>query len=327
MDKNNHLPAVTLVVSVYNKADTVEKCISSILKIEYPQWETLIVEGYSSDTSYEILRKFEDKIRIVRIQGNYATALNKALDLVTTPLVALTDADCTVDKHWLTELTHGFNEGRDIVAVAGYVGTGQGLPLLASLVGIELEDRYSRFPRYLLRSPTMNLCLRTEVVRRVRFNERLAVAVETDFGYRLNEHGKILYRPSAIVLHYPRTTWRGFFMQQVAFAKGAFMVYLTHKAKLRGDHISTFSMIWQIPLFCVACLLLLMATFDYAWALASIASFTVLLLIYARDIMRLPIGIRHYPMMAAILCVRTLGWSVGATGGFMAFARKGMRRK
>ena len=326
MNKNNHLPAVTVVVSVYNKARTVAKCISSILEIDYPLKETLIIEGYSSDGSYEILKQFEDKARIVRIQGNYATALNRALELVSTPLVALTDADCTVDKGWLRELAEGFAEEEGVVAVAGYVGTGQGITLLATLIGIEFEERYRRFPRYLLRSPTMNLCVRTEAARQIGFDQHLPVAIETDFGYRLTKLGKILYQPSAVVLHYPRTTWNGFFMQQVAFARGAFMVYRMHKDKLKGDHISTFSMIWQVPLFCLACLFLFMGLLDCTCGAISLVLFAALFLIYARDMARLPIRKKHYPMMAAILCMRTVGWAAGAISGLATPMAQWMRK-
>jgi len=315
MEVRNQFPAVTVIVSVYNKAAIVEKCILSLLKIDYPHWENLIIDGYSTDGSYEILKIFAGAIKLVRIEGNYATALNTALKMVKTPLVALTDADCTVDKDWLRELVKGFDEGKDIVAVAGFVGTPEGLPLIATLTGIEYERRHVFFPHYLSRAPTMNLCIQTDAARRTGFDERLPIAIDTDFGFRLSERGKILYRPQAIVYHHPRLTWRGFFVQQVGFATGAALVYLRHRSKLRGDHISTFSMILQIPLFSLACLLLLLGIFMPGLLTISLCMFLLLFGIYIWDIVRLPIRKRHYPPMCVLFLVRTLGWTVGAFKG------------
>lgn len=321
MESRNRLPAVTVIVSVYNKVDIVGKCISSLLAIDYPCWESIIIDGYSTDGSYEVLKRFGDAIRLVRIRGNYATALNKAIEMVKTPLIALTDADCIVERNWLRELVKGFDEGDDIRAVAGFVGTPAGLPLIGTLIGIEYEGRQKFFPRYLSRSPTMNLCIHTDAALSIKFDDRLPVAVETDFGFRLSETGNILYRPQAVVYHHPRVTWRSFFMQQVGFARGAALVYLRHRSRLRGDHISTFSMIWQIPLFAaaVACLALALLHRYFFWAFIILATF--LIAIYLRDGLRLPVGKRHLPRMVAIFAVRTLGWTTGALASLLSLLK------
>lgn len=309
------LPEITVVVSVFNKADTVEKCISSIIDLDYPRWESLVIEGYSSDGSYELLDKFRDRIRIVRMRGNYASALNRALDRVTTPFVAITDADCTVDPGWLKELAAGFSEADGVAAVAGYVGTGEGLPLLPALIGIEFQERYRYFPRYLSRAPTMNLCVRTDLARLVRFDETLPFAIETDFGFRLTRLGKMRYNPRAVVWHYPRTTWKGFFQQQIGFARGALQVYMKHKKRLKGDPISTFSMICQVPILGLALACAFLAAVDHRYVCVMFALFLLLLSIYIKDMLRLPIRWRHCPIMLALFIVRTAGWLVGMLQG------------
>lgn len=323
MSEREQFPAVTVVVSVYNKAWIIDRCISSIMGLDYPRWELLLIEQYSTDGSYELLKKYEDRARIIRMGGNYPVALNHALDEVRTPLVALTDADCTVDGNWLRELVGGYLEDPEIIAVAGFVGTGEGLPLFTTLVGVENEKRYDYWPRHIARAPTMNLLMETEAARRTRFDERLQVALETDFGYRLTKMmGQMLYKPEAVVYHYNRTSWRAFFRQQIGYARGAFWVYLRHKSKLRGDHISTFSMIVQIPLLVLAALFLILSLLHSELLYAALICLAVLLLIYARDTMRLDIAKRHYPLMFAIFFVRTLGWTVGGLRSLFFFLVK-----
>lgn len=314
--ENENYPEITVVMSVYNKAYIIDKCLASLLALDYPRYRLLVIEQYSTDGSYELVKKYEGRIRLIRMGGNYPVALNRALDEVTTPLLALTDADCTVDRDWLKELVRSFREEPEIVAVAGFVGTGEGLPLLTTLVGVENEKRYDYFPKYISRAPTMNLGIRTDAARSVRFDERLQVALETDFGYRLTRRGKMLYNPRAIVYHWNRTRWSTFFKQQIGYARGAFWVYLRHTRKIRGDHISTPGMIIQIPLLFFAALFLALAALDRRFLPASGILFLLLLAIYTRDTLRLPIGVKQYPMMFAIFAVRTAGWVVGSLRSF-----------
>ena len=319
-------PPITVVTSVFNKAEIIERCISSLLALDYPDFSILVNEQFSTDGSWEILRKFEGRIRILRVPGNHPIALNRLLDEATTPLVAFTDADCTVEPDWLRELAAGFFEEEGIVATAGLVLTGAGRPLLATLIGIETEDRYARFPRYIARSPTMNLCVRTEVARTVRFDERLRVALETDFGYRLTKRGRMRYNPRAVVYHFNRTKWSSFFWQQVDYARGAFWVYLKHTGKLAGDNISTFSMIVQIPLFCLGALCLALAAADLRFLWGTAGAWGVLLSLYVRDALRLPVAWRHRPAMMAIFLVRTVGWTAGTFRALFSFATLPFRR-
>jgi GT2 family glycosyltransferase len=327
MEQDTNFPPITVVTSVFNKAEIVEKCISSLLAVDYPDFSILVIEQFSTDGSWEILQKFAGRIRLLRVSGNHPIALNRAFDELDTPLVALTDADCTVERDWLKELSRGFSEDREIVAVSGLVRTGKGLSTLATLIGIEVEERFTQFPKYLPRASTQNLCIRTETARQVRFDERLRVALETDFGYRITKIGKMLYNPRAVVYHYNRSTWRGFFKQQVGYARGAFWVYLRHVDRLKGDHISTFSMILQIPLFLsgVACLIL--AAWERRFLFGTAVAWGILFALYVRDTVRLPIAGRRFPVMAAIFIVRTVAWTVGAFRALYSFATLPFRRR
>jgi GT2 family glycosyltransferase len=326
MSADCRFPPITVATSVFNKAEIIDTCINSLLALDYPDFTILVIEQFSTDGSWELLQKFAGKIRLLRVPGNHPIALNRLLDEATTPFVAFTDADCTVERDWLKELVRGFEEEPGIVAVAGRVFTATGLPLLATLLGIENEERYKRFPRYLSRMATQNLCVRTDVARGVRFDERLRVALESDFGYRLTALGKMLYNPRAVAFHYNRPTWRGFFRQQMGYARGAFWVYLKHADKLMGDHISTLGMIAQIPLFCLGALCLALSLWNRRFVYGTVGAWGLLFALYIRDTLLLPIPPRHWPAMMAVWLVRTIGWTVGTFKALWAFATMPFRR-
>lgn len=307
--------SVTVLLPVKNKAGTIEACLKSILEVDYPVQRVMVLDGYSTDGTFEVLQQFVDKVEVHRLDANLSATFNWALDRIDTEYVAFTDGDCVVARGWLTELLRPFEEGSDIVASAGYCGTPEGLSGLQTMIGLELENRFKRFPLYITRAPTMNLCVKTEAARRIRFDEEQVVAVETDFGYRLSSMGKIYYTPKARVWHYHRSSWRAYFRQQRDQAKWAVRVVLRHRGKALGDHISTRSMIAQIPLLVLALVVLPFSILDWRLFGASLVLILTLLAIYLNSIRQFVApGSRLVPFLG-LFAFRNIAWTVGVAEG------------
>lgn len=86
-------------MATYNCEDTVEKAIESILKQTYTNWVMIICDDGSSDSTLEILRRYEceypEKFVIIRNDTNRKLpySLNHCLEYVQTELVARMDGD------------------------------------------------------------------------------------------------------------------------------------------------------------------------------------------------------------------------------------------
>lgn len=201
--------------------------------------------------------------------------------------MAFTDGDCVVDKKWLKNLTSAF-ESEDVAGVVGFCKTPREVNFLQKLIGIELENRFKNFPRYISRGPTMNLCVRTGMAKKLKFNEKLDVSYDTDFGYRLTGMGKkIVYEPSAIIYHYHRATWENLFRQQMTYGKFMPLLYLRHKRKVTGDHISKPSMIVQPFILGFIVLSLLLSLFSNPFMTITVLLIVLLFLIYLSDFIQL----------------------------------------
>jgi len=316
------MSSVTILVSVKNKEATIGECLRSLVETDYPDKKILCIDNMSTDNSFAILRKFEDQVELHQVAGGLSRVFNWALDRIDTDYVAFTDADCVVDRDWLKELLRPFEEEPDIIATAGYCGTPEGLSPLQTMIGLELEDRFKKFPRYLSRAPTMNLCVKTEVARRVKFDEQQMVAVEVDFGYRLTSLGKMLYTPKARVLHYHRGTWRSYFHQQKEQVKWNCRVLLKHGRKALGDHISTPMMIIQIPLFMVGAGFLLLSGIERWFLIPAAVLLVILVGIYLKNASELvPFG-RQYIRLLGMFTFRTFAWTVGVIEAVVHFSRE-----
>ena len=308
---------VTVLVAVLNKKDTIRNCIESLLRLSMPPTRIMVVDGYSKDGTYEILKEYQDKIELHQFPQNLSATFNWALNKIDTKYVALTDGDCVVSQNWLEELLKGFGGEENVVATAGYCGTPENMPLLPKMIGLELESRFKKFPKYLKRAPTMNLCLKTEAAKKVKFDEKQMVGVEVDFGYRLSKLGKIVYVPQATVLHYHRATLKNYFLQQKSQAKGMARILFKHKVQALGDHITTLSMTAQIPLLALGLTFLVFSLFNKLFLYLSLSCFLILFILYLKNIIEIKPPFSYYPIFLGLFALRTIAWLTGITEGIL----------
>ena len=59
-------PQVSVIVPVYNQEQYLEECISSIRRQTLAEWECIIVNDGSSDSSGEIARRFSEEDSRIR---------------------------------------------------------------------------------------------------------------------------------------------------------------------------------------------------------------------------------------------------------------------
>ena len=276
-------PKVTIFVPVKNGEMTLKKCIDSLLKLDYPKKEIWIIDNMSTDSTPDILKSYGKKIKWQKMSGKVPKLHNYVLRNVKTKFLAYTNADCVIKKDWLKRLIEGFDSD-DIVATAGYFGTPEDVDKLQLLIGREMEKRYEKFPKYIRRSPDATLCVRTDVAKKVKFNEKFFWSWESDFGYRLTKKGKMKYIPEAVVYHYHRSTWKGFFKQQLNNGKATLLLFSTkRKEKVTGDHISTPTMGLMLLFFYLIFVSLFLGIFFRSFLILSVISFILFSLLTIKD--------------------------------------------
>src|SRR5262249_8941996 len=111
----DHCPRVSLIVAIYNAAATLRDCLDSVLQIEYPadDIQVLCVDNASSDETPRILQAYRNRVTILHeAERGPAAARNRGLAAATGDVIALTDADCIVDRHWLRHLVAQLHDPR-----------------------------------------------------------------------------------------------------------------------------------------------------------------------------------------------------------------------
>ena len=61
----SNLPLVSIILPVRNQAQTVGDCVNSLVGLEYPNKEIIVVDGGSTDGTRELVQKFANEITLV----------------------------------------------------------------------------------------------------------------------------------------------------------------------------------------------------------------------------------------------------------------------
>jgi len=310
-------PKVTIFVPVKNGERTLKKCIDSLLRLDYPEKEIWFLDNMSTDATPEILKSYGKKIKWKKMAGKVPKLHNYILRNVKTEYLAYTNADCVVKKDWLKKLIEGFDSD-DIVATGGFYTNPKGLKKLQFLIGKEIEERAKKFPEFTSRLPDGNLCVRADVAKKIKFNENFFWSWESDFGYRLTKKGKMKYIPEAVVYHYHRSTWKGFFKQQFNNGKATPLLFLTKKKeKIVGDHISTSSMGLRLLLFYLFFGFLFLGLFFKSSLFLSLIFSGLFLLLTTKDSIKFSDDFTEFIYYIGIFLTRTAAWAIGIPLGII----------
>ena len=90
------MPAVSVILPVYNRADTIERAVRSVLDQHFEDFELIVIDDGSSDDSAALVEAIADpRIKLLRLDGNRGgnAARNAGIRTATSDLIAFLDSD------------------------------------------------------------------------------------------------------------------------------------------------------------------------------------------------------------------------------------------
>lgn len=120
------LPPVSILVPAYDEARVLDRALHSLLRLDYPRYEVLVVDDGSTDGTLEVARRWEGEhgdttVRVVtKANGGKWTALNLGIEASRHPYLLCMDADSRLEPESLRAAMTHFDDP-DVGAVAGNV--------------------------------------------------------------------------------------------------------------------------------------------------------------------------------------------------------------
>jgi hypothetical protein len=123
--------SITVITPSYNQCDFLEETIRSVLMQGYPQLEYIIIDGGSTDSSLEIIRKYEPWLThwISEKDRGQCHAINKGFERAKGDILCWLNSDDTFEPGALHAVAQHFAANPDWRALTGgcyFIGAGGG---------------------------------------------------------------------------------------------------------------------------------------------------------------------------------------------------------
>lgn len=225
-------PKVSVVVCAYNAERTMEECLSSLTRLNYPDYEVVVIDDGSTDATRAIAERYPQYRLVSRENRGLGESRNDGIRESTGEIVAFTDSDCAVDPDWLTFLVHRLALG-SFAAVGG-----PNLPPPETDWVAECVARSPGGPTHILLTdweaehvPGCNMAfLRGPLVEVGMFDPVYRTAGDdVDICWKLQNAGyKVGFAAAALVWHRRRHTVSAYLKQQRGYGQAEALLYFQH---------------------------------------------------------------------------------------------------
>jgi len=226
------VPKVSVIVCSYNGGQTLEACLRSLKKVNYPDYEVVLVDDGSTDNTKEIVSHHPWVNAIHQPNMGLSDARNVGAAHATGEIIAYTDSDCMADPDWLYYLVGTLLSG-NYAGVGGpnisppaqnwqqaCVAAAPGGPSHVLLTDVVAEH-----------IPGCNMAFHRWAFDKIGgFDpEYRKAGDDVDFCWRLQQEGEVIaFSPSAIVWHYRRFTLKAFRRQQEGYGEAESLLRFKH---------------------------------------------------------------------------------------------------
>jgi GT2 family glycosyltransferase len=230
-------PRISIVLCSYNGARVIRDCLEGIRELDYPCFETIVVDDGSTDATAAIAREMRFRVISTPNQG-LSAARNTGMEAATGEIIAYIDDDARPDPHWLTYLAATFMRTPH-VGVGGPNIPPPGDGLVADCVAnapggpihVLLSDQIAEH------IPGCNSAFRKSALHAVGgFDPRFRTAGDdVDVCWKLQERGWSLgFNPAAMVWHHRRSSVWTYWKQQVGYGRAEALLERRWPEKYNG---------------------------------------------------------------------------------------------
>ena len=261
---------VSVLICANNEQENLKQFLPSILKQDYPNFEVVVVNDFSTDETQWILEDFKRQythLRVVdikehiKLKNSKKFALTLGIKAAKHEVLIMTDADCQPQSSlWLKEIAGAYADGKEIVL--GYSPYFQKSGFLNKLIRFETAHTAMSYLSYAIQRNTYmgvgrNLSyLKSLFFKGKGFNAHMHIKSGDDdlfVNQNATRHNvNIAIHPDAHVYSNPKETWKSYYKQKARHA-GASVLYKKSHQRMLGAQLITAFLFYVMFIVCVVC--------------------------------------------------------------------------
>lgn len=267
---NSNYQPVSVIICANNEEDNLKHYLADILEQDYPSFEVIVVNDYSTDDTKWILEDFKRKYNHlsivdikehIRLKNSKKFALTLGIKAAKHELLIMTDADCQPQsKNWLKEIAGAYTDGKEIVL--GYSPYFKKSGFLNKLIRFETTHTAMSYLAYALKRNTYmgvgrNMSyLKSLFFKGKGFNAHMHIKSGDDDLF-VNQNAtrnnvNIAIHPDAHVYSNPKETWKSYYKQKARHS-GASVLYKRSHQRMLGTQLISAFLFYVMLMVCIAC--------------------------------------------------------------------------
>lgn len=241
----SRLPLISILVPGYNEGAVIQASIRSLLALDYPSYEVLVIDDGSKDKTYQLARHFEGEhsratVRVFRKKnGGKSRALNFGLERAKGEFILCMDADSTLAPQTLRKAVRHLVDSPCVGAVAGSVKVVNRTNWLAKLQALEYIEGLNMvraaqgFFRLVNIIPGPIGLFRRSALESVGGYDHDTFAEDCDLTLKLLAKGwQVKYEPAATAMTEAPESLLDLLKQRYRWTRGILQAIAKHKRKL-----------------------------------------------------------------------------------------------
>ncbi|MCX9028202.1 MAG: glycosyltransferase [Candidatus Methanoperedens sp.] len=220
---------MSIIIPAYNEEVTIGSCIKSMLSLNYPCYDVIVIDDGSSDNTFKEASKYSEKgVKVIRQKNSGKPgAVNRGIKNASGEVVITVDADSKLHPDALTWICRRFSSNPRLGAVAGNVKIDRPTGLLKTLQSLEytMSINLGRKSQSMLHCvmivPGAIAALKTRVLQEVGYFPTDTFAEDFDITMKILKAGyHVEYESRAIAFTQAPETVEDFLKQRRRWYRG-----------------------------------------------------------------------------------------------------------
>jgi glycosyltransferase involved in cell wall biosynthesis len=196
-------PGISVIIPNYNGSATIGTCLSSLFSSNYPNFEVIVVDDFSTDGSIEVIRQFPCRLICLQQHRGASIARNTGAGDSSEEVLFFIDADCVVSVDTLGLAAKAWADNKNSVIGGSYARTAYDNSFYSNFqaVLINYSELKYREPDYVA---SHAMVMSKEVFEKnMGFPEEfMPVMEDVEFSHRLRRSGTSLIMDSSIIVRH-----------------------------------------------------------------------------------------------------------------------------
>jgi glycosyltransferase involved in cell wall biosynthesis len=246
----NQKPKISVIIVAHNQKDTIRECLESVLKLDYDNYEVIVVDDSSLDGTAGIAGKFPCQLVTLERHRGAAFARNRGAEQACGDVLFFLDSDVIVARDAASQILRTFQERPAAQGVQG-VYSRESMP---ENIVTRYKDYFNDYKSRWIENDGVNIiatycfAVKRQVFFEVgKFDTGIpgATVEDNDLGYRLFESGNLVaLNKNLVVTHLKKYSLKSLLRRAYVVSFNMIKFFLRIRlAKLKKNKSGNFTFI------------------------------------------------------------------------------------